>query len=206
MALPAGCRPRGAPATVGARRPRERGQRAQGLVEFALAVPLIFTVIFATVDLGRLIYTYNAISSAARDGARLVALRPQLFSDCLALQRLEQVGQAFPLLPDPNSVANQTVNTDPNNPGATGPTTPPLGVGYIYIWPAAATAVPQDSTNGGGVRNCDNTVQRGGAGSQVKHVAVEIQYVFRPLLPLISRLLPNGGVTIKTISVVQTEY
>src|SRR3979411_3162932 len=107
MALPAGCRPRGAPAIAVVRRPRYRGQRAQGLVEFALTVPLIFTVIFATVDLGRLIYTYNAISSAARDGARLVALRPQLFSDCLALQRLEQVGQAFPLLPDPNSISNQ---------------------------------------------------------------------------------------------------
>jgi hypothetical protein len=175
-------------------------------VEFALAVPLIFTVIFATVDLGRLIYTYNAISSAARDGARLVALRPQLLSDCLALQRLEQVGQAFPLLPDPNSISNQTLNTDPNSPGATGPTTPPAGVGYIYIWPAAAAAVPQDSLNGSGGRNCDNTVQRGGPGNQVKHVAVEIQYAFRPLMPLIARLLPNNGITIRTISVVQTEY
>jgi Flp pilus assembly protein TadG len=206
MALPAGCRRHGTPATVGVRRSPRGDQRAQGLVEFALAVPLIFTLLFVTVDLGRLIYTYNAISSAARDGARLVALRPQLFSDCLALQRLEQVGQAFPLLPDPNSINNQTLNTDPNNPGATGPTTPPPGVGYIYIWPAAAAAVPQDSLNASGGRNCDNSVQRGGAGNQVKHVAVELQYVFRPLMPLISRLMPNSGITIRTISVVQTEY
>ena len=128
------------------------------------------------------------------------------FSATAWRQRLEQVGQAFPLLPDPNSINNQTVNTDPNNPGATGPTTPPTGVGYIYIWPAAASAVPQDALNGGGGRNCDSTVQRGGAGNQVKHVAVEIQYVFRPLMPLIARLLPNNGITIRTISVVQTEY
>jgi TadE-like protein len=175
------------------------------MVEFALVSPLILFVVFASIDLGRLIYTYNAISSAARDGARLVALRAQLESDCLPLDRMEQVGQGFPLVPDPNSIAD-TANTDPNNPGSAGPTTPPRGNGYIYIWPAVATAEPQDGTNGSGVKNCDSTTQRGGAGSQVKHVAVEIQYVFQPLTPLIGSVLPHGGITVRTISVVQTEY
>jgi hypothetical protein len=181
-------------------------EQAQGLVEFALVAPIILFVVFAAIDLGRLTYTYNAISSAARDGARLAALRAELESDCLPLQRMEQVGQAFPLLPDPNSVANQSVNTDPNNPGGVGPTTPHPGSGYIYIWPAAAAAAPQNGTNGNGVPNCDGTTQRGGAGAQVKHVAVEIQYVFQPLTPLIGSVLPHGGITVRTISVVQTEY
>jgi len=176
------------------------------MVEFALVAPIILFAVFGSIDLGRLIYTYNAISSAARDGARLAALRAQLDSDCLPLQRMVQVGQAFPLVPDPNSVANQAVNTDPNNPGSAGPTTPPPGEGYIYIWPAAATATPQLANNASGVPNCQSATQRGGAGAQVKHVAVEIQYVFAPLTPLIGAVLPNGGITIRTISVVQTEY
>jgi TadE-like protein len=176
------------------------------MVEFALVAPIILFIVFAAIDLGRLIYTYNAISSAARDGARLAALRSELESDCLPLQRMEQVGQAFPLLPDPNSIANQSVNTDPNNPGGVGPTTPPPGSGYIYIWPAAAAADPQNGTNSSGVPNCAGTAQRGGAGANVKHVAVEIQYVFQPLTPLIGSVLPHGGITVRTISVVQTEY
>jgi hypothetical protein len=183
------------------RRPHRRADHAQGMVEFALVAPLILFVVFASIDLGRLIYTYNAISSAARDGARLVALRAQLESDCLPLQRMEQVGQGFPLVPDPNSIANTTVNTDPNNPGSAGPITPPPGRGYIYIWPAVATADPPD-----GAGYCGSTTQRGGAGSQVKHVAVEIQYVFQPLTPLLNSVLPHGGITVRTISVVQTEY
>lgn len=188
-------------------RRRARGsQRAQGMVEFALVAPIVLFVMFATMDLGRLIYTYNAISSAARDGARLAALRAQLDSDCLPLERMVQVGQAFPLEPDPNSIADQTVNTDPNNPGSAGPTIPPPGIGYIYIWPAAAEATPQLADNTSGVPNCQSATQRGGAGGQVKHVAVEIQYVFKPLTPLIGAVLPHGGITIKTISVVQTEY
>jgi Flp pilus assembly protein TadG len=175
-------------------------------VEFALVAPLALVVLLGSIDIGRLIYTYNAISSAARDGARLVALRSQLSSDCLPLQRMEQVGQGFSLAPDPNSIANQSVNTDPNNPGSGGPTTPPPGTGYIYIWPAAATAAPQDGINSSGVKNCRSATQRAGTGAEMKQVAVEIEYAFRPLTPLINAVLPQGGIIIRTISVVQTEY
>jgi Flp pilus assembly protein TadG len=49
-------------------RPRNRGQ---ALVEFALILPLLLLLIFGIVDAGRLIFTYNNISNAARDGARV---------------------------------------------------------------------------------------------------------------------------------------
>jgi hypothetical protein len=193
------------PRSVRVRRSR-RHEGAQGMVEFALVCPIIIFLMFAAIDIGRLIYTYNAISSAAIMGARLTALRAQLDSDCLPLQRMVQVGQGFPLLPDPNSISNPAVNTDPNNPGGAGPTTPPPGTGYIYIWPAAAEAAPQLSNNSSGVPNCQSGTQRGGAGATVKHVAVEIQYTFQPLTPLIGAVLPHGGITLRTVSVVQTEY
>jgi Flp pilus assembly protein TadG len=43
----------------------------QSLVEFALVLPIFLLMIMGIVDMGRLIYTYNTVSNAARDGARI---------------------------------------------------------------------------------------------------------------------------------------
>jgi len=51
----------------GGSRHRSRGQ---GLVEFALAAPLIVLLIAGILDFGRGVYTYNTVSQAARSGAR----------------------------------------------------------------------------------------------------------------------------------------
>jgi Flp pilus assembly protein TadG len=48
---------------------RERA-RGQGLVEFAVVLPVIVLVIFGILDLGRGVFTYNALSQAARQGSR----------------------------------------------------------------------------------------------------------------------------------------
>lgn len=174
---------------------QRRGARAQALVEFALVSPVLLMVAFATIDFGRLVYTYAAISSAARDGSRILSLQSEQQSDCLAIQRMEAVGQGFPLHMDPNSLSG---DTDPNNPGAPlAPSKPPAGYGYIYIWPAVATTAPQDSGT-----NCNGN-QRGGS-QTVKHVAVEIQYNFQPLTPFVASL--TSGFVVKTIAVVQVEY
>jgi hypothetical protein len=170
-----------------------RSQRSQALVEFALISPLFLLVVFSAIDISRLLYAYTAISSAARDGARTASLASSQFSDCQIIQEVELVGQGFPVRMDPNSIAG---NSDPNNPsGGLQPTTPPPNVGYAYIWPAVATGDPPDL-------NCSSTQQRAIAPT-VKHVAVEIQYHFTPLLPLVSTFAPN--LIVKTISVVTTE-
>ena len=41
--------------------------------EFALIIPLISVMLFAVLQLGFLIYTYSAMSTSARNGARLIA-------------------------------------------------------------------------------------------------------------------------------------
>jgi Flp pilus assembly protein TadG len=155
--------------------------------------PIFLLILFAAIDISRLLYAYTAISSAARDGARTASLSGSLYSDCGIIKEVELVGQGFPVRMDPNSLVG---NTDPNNPsGPLSPTTPPPNVGYAYIWPAVATANPADN-------NCDSTVQRA-ISSSVKHVAVEVQYHFIPLLPMISGFAPN--IIVKTVSVVTTE-
>lgn len=50
---------------------RWRAIRGQALVEFALVFPILILMIFGIVDAGRLIYTYNTVANAARDGARV---------------------------------------------------------------------------------------------------------------------------------------
>ncbi len=170
-----------------------RSQRSQALVEFALVSPLFLLVVFSAIDISRLLYAYTAISSAARDGARTASLASSQFTDCQIIQEVELVGQGFPVRMDPNSIVG---NSDPNSPsGALQPTTPPPNVGYAYIWPAVATGDPPDL-------NCTSTQQRAIAPT-VKHVAVEVQYHFVPLLPLVSTFASN--IIVKTISVVTTE-
>ena len=175
-------------------RDRRRSQRSQALVEFALVSPVFLVIMFAAVDIGRLLYAYSAISSAARDGARTASLQASQYSDCAIIQQVELVGQGFPVVMDPNSLVG---DSDPNNPSGTlQPTTPPTNIGYAYIWPAVASADPPDA-------NCTSPINPRAVSQTVKHVAVEIQYHFVPLTPFVNSLIPN--VIVKTVSVVTTE-
>ncbi len=54
--------------TKSGRRHRTRGQ---GLVEFALIFPILILVLAVIFDLGRLVFAYNDITNAARNGARV---------------------------------------------------------------------------------------------------------------------------------------
>jgi len=49
---------------------RSRG-RGQGLVEFALVFPVFVLLVFALFDVGRAVFSYNEITNAAREGARI---------------------------------------------------------------------------------------------------------------------------------------
>jgi hypothetical protein len=175
---------------------KRKKSRAQSLVEFTLVAPLLLLIIAVTVDFARVVYTYSAISAAARAGARTLSLKDQETTDCQVFRTVEAVGQGFNLSADPNSVSG---NANPNSGGANGPTTPPPGQGYIYIWPAVSTGQPPDATGvcagGGGPRSPAN---------QVRDVAIEVQYGFKPWISIVADFIPNF--VIKTVSVVQTEY
>lgn len=49
------------------RRARTSGQ---ALVEFALVIPIFLSLLMGIADLGRVVWAYNSLSSAAREGAR----------------------------------------------------------------------------------------------------------------------------------------
>lgn len=169
-------------------------QRSQALVEFSMVAPLFLVFLFVAIDIGRVLYAYSAVSSAARDGARTASLQVSLYSDCQIIKNVELVGQGFPVVMDPNSLVG---NTDPNNPsGPLQPSQPPPNTGYAYIWPAVATADPPDL-------NCNSPINPRSISQSVKHVEVEVQYHFIPLTPFVAGISPNF--IVKTISVVTTE-
>jgi Flp pilus assembly protein TadG len=55
---------------LGVRPSKRRRSRGQGLVEFALVVPLLLLLIFAVIDVGRAVFTFNTLSQSARSASR----------------------------------------------------------------------------------------------------------------------------------------
>ncbi len=55
--------------TAGSRR-----RSGQGLVEFALVLPIFLLILFGVIDLGRYVYLNSTLSQAAREGARVAAV------------------------------------------------------------------------------------------------------------------------------------
>lgn len=47
-----------------------KGERGAALVEFAVAALVFLTAVFAVIEFGRLLWTHNALTDAARRGAR----------------------------------------------------------------------------------------------------------------------------------------
>ena len=54
-----------------------RGQRGAALVEFAIAATVLLTLIFAVLELGRLLWVHNALTDAARRAARYAVNQPK---------------------------------------------------------------------------------------------------------------------------------
>ena len=53
------------------RRGATRVARGQALVEFALVIPIFLFLLVALFDLGRAVFSYNTLTNAAREGARM---------------------------------------------------------------------------------------------------------------------------------------
>src|SRR3954451_650830 len=48
-----------------------RRTKGQALVEFALVIPIFLLLLVAVFDLGRAVFSYNSLTNAAREGARM---------------------------------------------------------------------------------------------------------------------------------------
>jgi Flp pilus assembly protein TadG len=53
---------------------RRESDGGQELVEYAIVFPVLMLLVLGIIELGRIMYSYSAISNAAREGARLAVL------------------------------------------------------------------------------------------------------------------------------------
>jgi Flp pilus assembly protein TadG len=91
-------------------RNRQQKQLGQGVLEFALALPIMLVVIMAIVDLGRMMITYTAVASASREAARYGAAAGNdgpgtlaKYEDCVGIRETAQrVAGAFIVVEDAN--------------------------------------------------------------------------------------------------------
>jgi Flp pilus assembly protein TadG len=57
-----------------AARMRREERRGQALVEFALVFPILVLILLGIFEVGRLVFAYNTLGNAAREGARVAAV------------------------------------------------------------------------------------------------------------------------------------
>jgi Flp pilus assembly protein TadG len=123
--------------SFGGLRRRSRRQRGQGLVEFALVIPLFVLLFMAIVDLGSAVFTYNSLTNAAREGARLAIVNQDENSIILQAERQVSVAE----INAPNvSVSFYQVKSD--GTADTGRTCAPAAVGCLAVVSFEATYRP----------------------------------------------------------------
>lgn len=60
-----------------------KGEQGSTVVEFAMVAGLFFMVLIGVIEFGRLLYTHNALTDAARRGARYASIHKQADFDCV---------------------------------------------------------------------------------------------------------------------------
>jgi len=65
------------------RRDQRRGEQGSTMAEFAVIASLFFMIVFGIIEFGRLLYTHNALTDAARRGARYAALHKEADKACV---------------------------------------------------------------------------------------------------------------------------
>ncbi len=143
-----------------------RGEGGQALIEFALMIPLIFLLIFNAVNFGGFLYSWIAISNAARVGVQDVAL-----------------GSAYASYPPTASLSN--VQTLVQNETASLPGTSPTVTvcqthsGSWIVYPLSSTTTACTLT---GLTQDAETITGLAGASPYTTVVVDVSYTYTPLL------------------------
>jgi len=117
---------------------RADSHRAQGLVELALALPVLLMLIMGIVDLGLAIRSYVMVTNAAREGARYAIVCPA--TDASIQSRV--VDYASPLVAQASDVSVTWIN----QPGERCKSGQPVEVrtftDYRYVTPIIGLILP----------------------------------------------------------------
>lgn len=101
----------------------KRCERGSAVLEFAAAFTLLFTFLFAIVDLSRALYSYHFVADAAREGTRYAMVRGATCTSystaCPAsASDIQTYVKNVPAGINPQSVSVNTTWTPNNSPGS----------------------------------------------------------------------------------------
>src|SRR5689334_440320 len=144
-----------------------RKARGQGLVEFALVIPVFLLVVLGLIDTARLVYLNSTISQAAREGARVGSVessyRGSTDSGCGTL--------GGPVCPSNDTTLLSHIQT-----GANRMMVPFGSVDHVYMSCVASTASPPTGSWTG--TSCTSN-------SSGSLMSVRVTSVFHPLTPFL---------------------
>lgn len=160
---------------------RNRRTRAQGMVEFALVLPILLFVFFAIVDFGWMVFNYAQLYNSLREGLRYGSVSgygstPQ-YLDCAAIRQFIIDHAGFSGI----KATDITILYDDGRPASTATDASALGA-------CGTTSFSQNSsylsTDGKGARNPD-------MGDRI-NIRLNVTVPF--LTPFIRTLVPGGGI------------
>ncbi len=149
---------------------RCRSTRGQGLVEFALVIPVFVLALFGMIDVARYVYLSSTLSQAAREGARVgsveASYRGSSDSTC--------GDTGGPVCPSDDSALVTDIQS-----GANRMMTPFANVDHVYVSCVASTGTPPTGSWTGS--SCASNA----SGSLI---SVRVTEQFQPLTPFVSQL------------------
>lgn len=162
------------------RRSSRARSRGQGLVEFALVIPIFLVMLFGIIDVGRYVYMSSTLSQAAREGARLAATEAAWIGKTTANDPACNAAHG-PVCP-PNVAALETDVT-----AAANRMMAPFGsVDHVYISCNVPGSAPT-TKNWSGV-SCPTTSRKAG-----NIVSVRVDLTFRPITPVVGPITTSGS-------------
>jgi Flp pilus assembly protein TadG len=114
-----------------------RGELGQALVEFALVIPIFLLVFVSLFDIGSAVFTYNSLTNAAREGARLAIVN----QDPASITQHAENAVAIAEIDVPNVTVN-FYQSKPDGTPDTSSTCTPVAVGCFAVVSFQATYHP----------------------------------------------------------------
>lgn len=74
-------------------RGNRKGEQGTTMAEFAVIAAVFFMIIFGIIEFGRLLYTHNALTDAARRGARYAVLHHETADDKVCVKNVVVYGE-----------------------------------------------------------------------------------------------------------------
>jgi len=175
-------------------------RHGQALVEFALVFPVFMLLLFGVIEVGRFVYTDNALSQAAREGARLAAVEARWIGDS-GLSCVASPGDITAANPGAHVCPADLDAFETDVDGAVNRMAVGLGtVPTVYISCNAGNRVdPPDPAPSGEwdettvqYQSCGRNGARTGSGDLV---SVRIVYQYNPIIPIIPSLSRTASAT-----------